>query len=109
VNQLALNLEEGSRRKRAGMALAASRNSEWMQSALEDLRVFAAAREEFPMEVYRAYRKLRHMPAPTSPNCWGAFSSTAIKAGIIEPTGRYIKASSVKTRAHPVAVYRNGR
>jgi len=106
MTQLALNLEEGRRRKRAGQRLVASHNSLWMSQALDDLRVFAAERGEFTVEMFRATGKLLHRPQPTSANCWGAFASVAIRAGIIEPTGKYIKASSVKTRAHPIAVYR---
>ena len=80
-----------------------------MNQILDDLRVFAAQRGEFTVEMFRATGKLLHRPQPTSANCWGAFASVAIKAGIIEPAGRYVKASSVKTRAHPVAVHRRVR
>jgi len=106
MTQLALNLEEGRRRKRAGQALVASKNSEWMAQALDDLRAFAAERGEFPMEVYRAYRKLRHLPEPTSHKAWGSFSRIACKAGVIEWTGKRVEAASVKTHGHEVRVYR---
>ena len=106
TTQLALNLDEGRRRKREGMALAASSNSEWMAQALDDLRVFAAERGEFPMEVYRAYRKLRHLPEPTIHKVWGSFAQIACRAGVIEYTGKKTQAASVKTHGHEVRVYR---
>ena len=106
MNQLTLSLEEGRRRKREGMSLVASKNSEWMAQALDDLRAFAAERGEFPMEVYRAYRKLRHLPEPTSHKAWGSFARAACQAEVIEWTGKYVEASSVKTHGHVVRVYR---
>jgi len=106
MNQLALDLSEGRRRKREGQRLVASHNSEWMAQALDDLRVFAAERGEFPMEVYRAYRKLRHLPEPTTHKVWGSFARVARKAGVIEWTGKRVEAASVKTHGHEVRVYR---
>lgn len=105
TGQLALNLEEGRRRKRVGMALAASPNTQWMIEALFDLKSFAVERGEFVMESFRARRRLLHKPEPTSPNAWGAFTQMALKAGVIKWTGRYTQAASVKTRAHPVKVW----
>jgi hypothetical protein len=109
MTQLPLNLSESRRRKERGMSLAASRNSEWIALALEDLRVFAAGQDEFVLEGFRARQVLLHRPMPTNHHAWGALASAAIRAGIIEPTGRYVKARSVKTHAHPIAVYRRAR
>ena len=106
ATQFELNLSEGRRLKREGMALAASKNSEWMAQALDDLRVFAAERGEFVVEAFRARRKLLHKPEPTSAAAWGAFTRAAQVAGIIKWTGRYTQASSAKTHAHPVKVWR---
>jgi hypothetical protein len=105
MTQLQLNLSESRRRKERGMSLAASRNSEWIALALEDLRVFAAERGEFCIEHFRAQRRILHKPEPTSSAVWGAFCHAAVRAGIIRWTGRYTQASSVKTHSHSVKVW----
>lgn len=106
MNQLALSLEEGRRRKREGMALTASVNSAWIEGALADLKVFAAHYAEFPLEQFRAWRSLRQQPEPTNHHAWGALTNAAQRAGIIKWTGRYTQASSVKTHAHVVRIWR---
>ena len=105
MNQLSLSLTEGRRRKRAGMALAASNNSQWMRDRLEDLREYARATGSFPIEFFRAYCALNGKPPPSSPNAWGSFATFARNQGVIRWTEKYVNASSVKTHAHPVKLY----
>lgn len=103
MNQLAL----GFVLKREGMELTASKNSAWIADGLVDLRNFILSYPEFTMEQFRHVRAMARRPQPTSPNAWGALTHAAVKAGIICWTGRYINASSAKTHAHPVKVWRS--
>jgi hypothetical protein len=102
MNQLALGLIL----KHQGMDLTASKNSAWISESLEELRAFARSYPEFTMEQFRHIRSMLKRQEPTSPKTWGAFTRAAVKAGIIQWTGRYMNALSTKTHAHPVKVWR---
>ena len=106
MTQLQLSLPEGRRLKREGMDLIAGHNSAWINLMLGHLVAFAWGRQEFTFELFRMHAQLEHLPDPTSPKCWGSLSLAAQRAGIVEWTGRYIPASSVKTHAHPIRVLR---
>ena len=104
MNQLQLSLPEGRRLKRSGMDLVAGRNSAWINLMLGHLLVFAWARGEFTFETFRAYTVLMRLPAPTDAHAWGSLSLAAMRAGLVEWTGRYMPAHSVKTHCHPIRV-----
>jgi len=106
MNQLSLSLPEGRRRKVEGMERVADNNSAWINLMLDHLIVFAWTRGEFTVETFRAYTVLMGLPAPTDSHAWGSLSLAAMRAGLVEWTGRYIPASSVKTHAHPIRVLR---
>ena len=103
--QLALNPHESRRRKREGADLVASHNSAWIDLMLVQLWAFAWVRQEFTFELFRAWAILNRFPKPTNAHGWGALTQAALAAGLIEWTGRYVQASSVKTHAHPVKVW----
>jgi hypothetical protein len=102
---LALNLSESRRRKREGANLVGSHNSAWIDLMLVQLWAFAWARQEFAVELFRAWAMLNNFPEPTNHHAWGALTQAARAAEFIEWTGRYIEASSVKTRSHPIKVW----
>jgi len=105
-----LSLPLGRKARDAGLAQTASKNTEWTIANLIALHLFVARRGncEFTMEIFRGERQLRNTPAPSSPHAWGALTTAAHRSGLIEWTGRYIQASSKKTHAHPVKVWRRG-
>ena len=104
--QLALDPQESRRRKREGADLVASHNSAWIDLMLVQLLAFAWVRHEFVIEHFRAWAALRGLPGPTNHHAYGALTQVAAKAELITWTGKYIKASSVKTHCHPVKIWR---
>lgn len=109
-----LDLLESVRRRDAGMANSASANSEWIAHCLRCMKEYwlvnPSACREFPMEFFRSWWELHYLQSPLQPtnhHAWGALTVAAVKAGIIEWTGRYAQASSKKTHAHPVKVWKS--
>ena len=62
---------------------------------------------EFRFEQFREWAlNSKVLPEPSSPKVWGAVPSKAAALGLIEATGKYEKAKSVKTHSHAVQVWR---
>lgn len=75
-------IEEGERIKAEGVAQVAENNAEWMTTAVNAIRLMASGPLTFTAEDLRAF-----LPAPKSPNAWGAAFSVAAKQGLIEACG----------------------
>ncbi len=62
---------------------------------------------EFRFEQFREWAlNEKELPEPSKPNAWGAIPTKAASMGLIESTGRYEKATALKTHSHPVQVWR---
>lgn len=102
----------GLQRKQRGQKQALDNaGAEWLASAVDLFRVFLGPRKasgahEFTLETFRAFCALKDLPPPASSKIWGCIPQIAVRAGLIEFTGKYVNASSPKTRAHPVRVWR---
>lgn len=106
MNQLALDLSVGRRRRDAGIARTLAANDAWAARALDALRAFALTRNTFTIEAFRHDWLSRGGEAPASHKAWGGLAQAAVREGIIVATGEYRKAASPGTHAHPVAVWR---
>lgn len=80
----------------------------WIAQAMALLRRYLAhyAGPEFKIESFRTFAVACGLPAPRSHHAWGALPRLAVRDGLIEWTGRYEPATSVRTHGHPVRVYR---
>jgi hypothetical protein len=97
-----------------GMQLALSGLHHWQSDARAALGRYLhehlerhGAGYEFPMEHFRLWWQHQDdWREPRSHNTWGAFTRSAALDGAIKATGRYTRAHSPATRAHPVMVWR---
>jgi len=110
-----LSLPLGRKARDAGITKSSAANATWIERCLRCLKDYWLVREsacqEFPMEFFRTWWELHYSRSPLQPtnhHAWGALTTAAVQRGIIEWTGRYTQASSKKTHAHPVKVWRRG-
>jgi hypothetical protein len=96
--QLAFDLAESRKRRDNGLARVASKNSEYMESALQLLRVMGRTRATVTGEAIRAHVLAQLKREPTSPNVWGALTNRAVHLGILRDTGRVER--MIATRSH---------
>jgi hypothetical protein len=101
---------QGQILKTQGQQLALFNAGKWSDEAIDKLRAFCKARKdlempEFRFEEFRQVAESSGWPLPHHSNAWGALPRLAVKHNLIRPTGRYEKATSVATHAHPVAVW----
>lgn len=100
----------GRDRKREGQRQALDHaGAEWSAMILKAMRLWlnvikAQGRPEFRFEEFRA--TCTKAMQPPSHKAWGSVPRLAIKDGLIEWTGRYVQAESLKTHAHPVKLWR---
>jgi hypothetical protein len=107
MEQLTLEHEIGRRLAEEGMARTLrGENDAWIDYVIAALRRFAAERDEFKLEDFRAWYLHQGLPPPHDPHCWGAIGSKASRAGVILFTGKYAATVSPKTHGHPVKVWR---
>jgi len=79
--------------------------STWLESAIQDFLRYLQAHPGSPLEDWRADYLERGCEPPESHKAFGALANTAVRRGLIRCVG-YVKARSVKTHGHRVAVYR---
>lgn len=82
----------------------------WVDQTIANLKAFCKVRKEigqpeFRFEEFRQVAQERGWPLPASYKAWGALPRLAVKRRLIRPTGRYERAQSAATHAHPVAVW----
>jgi hypothetical protein len=97
----------GADLKAEGQQLALEFSGDWRDLVVAEFRAWASAEREkglgeTTIERFRAAAK--HQPA--SHKAWGALPGVLCRKGLIEPTGRYVKAVSPRTHAHPVQLWR---
>lgn len=101
----------GQQLKEIGQAIVITPSYEWKDHAMHELRLFCielnnSGQKEFAIEEFRRFCLDRGVKQPRHHNAWGALTSAAEKAGIIERTGVYRLARSPRTHAHPVMTWR---
>lgn len=104
-NQLSIDFAREARDE--GIKRAADHAGEpWMKRAIEDFARFLRERGEATLEQWRHDWLTRGNPNPPSHKAYGAVASAAARSGLAVNTRRYVKATSVKTHAHPVPIWR---
>lgn len=101
-----LDRRAGQALKEQGMQLALAFSGPWQDLMLGELREWIAEQKrlgirEITIEQFRAAAKTQ----PIDHHAWGSAPRMAMRAGLIRPTDRYVRAAAVKTRSHPVRVY----
>jgi hypothetical protein len=103
--------ESGEQRRDRGMASVISHEEPtWMDTALWILKAYCESNPELEF-TSQEFRLSTYMidDEPSNPNAWGAFWMTAVKRGIVESTGRTVKATMPQSHATRLAVYRGVR
>lgn len=107
MSQLALDFSAAAKARDLGIARAAEHAGEsWMQQAVADFAGFVSERGEATLEQWRYDWLARGKPAPATHKAFGAVASGAARRGLVVNTGRYVKAQSERTHAHPVPLWR---
>lgn len=101
-----LDAQRGAALKQAGMQAALFASGDWQHEVMAEFRLWLARQKRagqkwITVEQFRAEAKAH----PASHQAWGSLSRIACAAGLIAPTGQYVKASSPRTRAHPVQLW----
>lgn len=99
----------GRELKEQGQDLALEHAGEdWQALAIDYLERFLGMAKAVPFlfEDFRDYATCNGLPEPASHHAWGALCGVVARRGLIEPTGRMLKAKSVKTHAHRVMEWR---
>lgn len=105
MTQLSIDFARAARDE--GMQQAADHaGSDWMSMAVEDFGRFISERGEATCEQWRFDWLARGRPAPATHKAYGAVASGAARRGLVVNTRRYVQASSEKTHAHPVPIWR---
>lgn len=102
-----LDAQRGEALKQSGMQAALFASGDWQHEVMAEFRRWLArqkraGRQWITVEQFRAEARAH----PASHQAWGSLARIACVAGLIAPTGQYVKASSPRTRAHPVALWR---
>jgi len=113
-----LNLLEGRRLRDEGQAKVKEHNESWHERAMKYLRdKFSCPLSESDMDFYthiggeftsEDFRKeiVLNLGPPSHPNAWGALITSAVRAGIIEDTGRTVQATNKAAHARRLPVWR---
>lgn len=98
----------GEQLKQEGQAKALKRaGSEWLATALERLK-------EYAVDHYiggglgltiDGFRASPYAIEPANPNAWGSLPKAAVKAGVLVPTARTVKAARPQAQARVVRVW----
>lgn len=78
----------------------------WMKAAVDDFARFLRERGEATLEQWRYDWLARGNLEPPSHKAYGAVASAAARSGRAVNTKRYVQATSKKTHAHPVPIWR---
>lgn len=109
MTQLAFDLSVSLSARDRGAGLAQDNAGEtWNKRASEiALSFFHRAGDDGALfEDVREYATLLGLPAPPSPNAWGAVALTLSRQGFIEKTGVYRQSRAEKSHARAQPVWR---
>lgn len=103
---MTLNAANAQAAKDFGQQLTLDANVEWKHHVMVELRCWIDSRRA-EGATHMTMEEFRHVARnqPESHKAWGALTSSARNAGMLEFDG-YVKAQSVKTHSHPVARWR---
>lgn len=89
-----------------GQQLTLDANVEWKHHVMVELRAWIATRR-MQGATHMTMEEFRHVARnqPDSHKAWGAITTAARKAGLIEHES-YVPATSVKTHGHPIGLWR---
>ena len=101
-----LDAQRGAALKERGQQIALDFAGPWADAVLLEFRGWLAVEKAkgaktITVEQFRAVARNQ----PPSSAAWGSVPRLACKAGLIAPTGEYVKAAAVRTRSHPVALW----
>lgn len=93
--------------KERGQQIAMDFSGLWRDAVVDEFRGWVAIQKArgltwITIEQFRSQARSH----PDSHKAWGALPRILVAAGLIRPTGEYIKAAAPKTHAHPVAKWR---
>lgn len=103
---MTLSAVQGVNAKLAGQQLTLDVNTEWKHNVMVELRAWLDHQKEagnthMTMEAFRSVARNQ----PSTHKAWGAMTTAAKHAGLIEFDG-YVRALSVKTHSHPIGRWR---
>lgn len=107
MEQMDIDFSRAARDHGAGLA-ADHAGRTWNERATEIALSFfrSAGHDGALFEDVRAYAELRGLPAPPSPNAWGAVALAMSKRGQIIKTGQWESSRSVRSHARAQPMWR---
>lgn len=109
MEQLSFDLSNSRTQRDSGAGLASDNAGQtWNERATEIALSFfrAAGHDGSLFEDVRAYAELIGLPAPPSPNAWGAVALSMSKRKLIVKTGQWVNCRSVKSHACSAPLWR---
>ena len=104
MTQLDLDLSQLGRDR--GIKRAAEHAGDpWMDTAVKSFVAFLKLHGPSTVEQFRYFWMSSGNAAPASHKAWGAMAMSAARQGLAVNTGRYVKAKSERTHAHPVPLW----
>lgn len=94
---------EGRRRKKKGIDLVGTNNSDWLRGAVSIVSQHAPAAGTFLAEEFKKYPGIGK---PSHQNAWGALTNRLKKLGVIEGTDKFVQATGASNHAHRYELYR---
>lgn len=107
MEQMDIDFSRSARDHGAGLA-ADNAGQTWNERATEIALSFfrASGHDGALFEDARAYAELLGLPAPPSPNAWGAVALSMSKRKLIVKTGVWVNCKSVKSHACSAPLWR---
>jgi hypothetical protein len=87
----------------AGIAQITDHNATWMERGLRMIAI--APPMSGPFELWREHCWRAGLETPDKPNAWGALARSAVKRGLIRPTGRWVPMRDVRSHARRTPEY----
>ena len=109
MEQMTIDFNQSLSSRDRGAALASDNAGQtWNERATEIALSFfrAAGHDGSLFEDVRAYAELIGLPAPPSPNAWGAVALSMTKRKLIVKTGQWVNCRSVKSHACSAPLWR---
>lgn len=107
MEQMSIDFSRSERDRGAQLA-SDNAGKTWNERATEIALSFlrASGHDGALFEDVRAYAELLGLPAPPSPNAWGAVALSMSKRKLIIKTGQWVNCKSVKSRACSAPLWR---
>ncbi len=89
-----------------GLTRTRTHNSEWLAEAMRLLPAMKLDFHEVTGESIRLWLLTNGLQAPASPHAWGALTNAAVRAKLIEDTGRVVQMAVKKSHARRTPLWR---